>query len=637
MWGTTISLSQIKSSDFAVDFMGTASSLSASLAIDSFKVRIYFIPPPADISATITEADDTLQATGLINQPREYSASITEAADTAAATGTVKVKGAATLAEADDTVYARIGYTAVIDWDFTASEVPDPRIVFSGGANGTRVNSAGQIVAASAPRYDYDPVTLEAKGLLNEATSTNLLTQSEFATGLPASRGGLVSAATFSGLIGTTGLAFGYDGATDSYAYTTNFTPVVSTQYYFSVFVRMDDGGAPAFGGASIHSPLNDFVVNIGNAVASPTTYKVEDYGGGLYRVIVPAINNASPGASIGVIKYRDNSPRTFKISGVMYELGFAATSYIATGASQVTRSADIAVVSGVDFSDFYNQSEGTFIVDFDTYMGANSYDRGLVGVDSGSSVNRMIVYMSSSMVGRAIGNTSSSQSFFFSNLGPISPNTHNSIALAYALNDFAASMNGTAPSTSASGTPGTVNRMTIGRASGAEGENGHIRRLRYYDVRVKDSELKALTALQGRAVIVETGDTLAAGGKAYITAALNKIEATDALTATAQVYVKATLNKIEATDALSSAATVRIKGALARTEANDTVSAQAKAYIRATVTIGEAGDALVAAADAGPAAVASERRTIILLGAPLSGRTVELTGSRLADRTIII
>lgn len=60
--------------------------------------------------------------------------------------------------------------------DFLSSETPDPRIVFAGGVNGTRTNAAGAIVAAAAPRFDYDPVTHAAKGLLMEEARTRLNT-----------------------------------------------------------------------------------------------------------------------------------------------------------------------------------------------------------------------------------------------------------------------------------------------------------------------------------------------------------------------------------------------------------------------------------------------------------------------------
>jgi hypothetical protein len=69
------------------------------------------------------------------------------------------------------------GGGASLDLDFS-SGVIDSRLTCSGGANGTRVNSAGVIVAATCPRLDYDPVTLAAKGLLVEEARTNLLLNS---------------------------------------------------------------------------------------------------------------------------------------------------------------------------------------------------------------------------------------------------------------------------------------------------------------------------------------------------------------------------------------------------------------------------------------------------------------------------
>lgn len=62
--------------------------------------------------------------------------------------------------------------------NFTASETLDPRITISGGANGTRTNSSGVIVAALAPRFDYDQATGEPLGLLIEEARTNLLLNS---------------------------------------------------------------------------------------------------------------------------------------------------------------------------------------------------------------------------------------------------------------------------------------------------------------------------------------------------------------------------------------------------------------------------------------------------------------------------
>lgn len=64
--------------------------------------------------------------------------------------------------------------------DFTTAAL-DPRVTFTRSGNtATFTNSSGVIVSASAdtPRFDYDPVALTCKGLLTEATRTNLLLNS---------------------------------------------------------------------------------------------------------------------------------------------------------------------------------------------------------------------------------------------------------------------------------------------------------------------------------------------------------------------------------------------------------------------------------------------------------------------------
>ena len=52
---------------------------------------------------------------------------------------------------------------------------------------------------------------------------------------------------------------------------------------------------------------------------------------------------------------------------GAQLEVGSFATSYIPTSGpntgSTVTRAADIASITGTNFTDFYNQTEGTFSV----------------------------------------------------------------------------------------------------------------------------------------------------------------------------------------------------------------------------------------------------------------------------------
>lgn len=68
-----------------------------------------------------------------------------------------------------------------LNLDFTNSQSVDPRITFTRASTASRVNSKGliEIVPSGVPRIDFDPVTLECKGLLIEEERTNLLIYSE--------------------------------------------------------------------------------------------------------------------------------------------------------------------------------------------------------------------------------------------------------------------------------------------------------------------------------------------------------------------------------------------------------------------------------------------------------------------------
>ena len=66
----------------------------------------------------------------------------------------------------------------------------------------------------------------------------------------------------------------------------------------------------------------------------------------------------------------------------------------------------------------------------------------------------------------------------------------------AYELNNFAFSANGAAAVTDTLGTVPTVTKLDLGTLTPATNPlNGHLRRLAYYNTRLPDAKLQALTA----------------------------------------------------------------------------------------------------------------------------------------------
>lgn len=369
-------------------------------------------------------------------------------------------------------------------------------ITFTRSSGGGRFNAAGQFewLAANQPRFDYDPVTLQAKGILIEEQRTNLLTQSEFVNGVvdAPTRAGLVSATAFAGFAG--GLAIGYDGSTLTYAYK-SISAIGSTQYSLSVFIRMDDGLAPTLGGATSISALNDFVLNIAGSIVPSADCTISNVGGGLYRVSAKLTTPATPANThAGVLKYGSNSPRTFKITGYHLEVGAFPTSYIPTTNAQVTRSADVPSVNTL--SPWYRADEGTLFVDGSGRLGGagGTANGALACIGTATEYSALIQQTATAINATTRVGGVNTASIAVAKSQGISAKS----AFSFKQDSFSLAVNGVlgAQDTSGGLFNGIGAKLNVGNFGGAANfANGHIREIRYYPRRLSDSELQQLTA----------------------------------------------------------------------------------------------------------------------------------------------
>ncbi|MDP9911384.1 hypothetical protein J2W27_003508 [Variovorax boronicumulans] len=230
---------------------------------------------------------------------------------------------------------------------YATSYIPSTE-TFTGRASiGTYFDATGvlKVAAAGVARMTYNPADLTlVPWLMQEVSSTNLLTESEFRNGLADASVRIgCAAASWSELGFTTGIAFPAPPPAGTFAFYAAKSPVLapSTTYVISCFVKMDDGGAPsmpASGGAA------DFALVIANAPISPTACTMTHVGGGVYRLTGTRTTDASvPSTVSGIWKYGTNSARTFKFTGLQMEQALSASSYIPTTTATVTRLADIA------------------------------------------------------------------------------------------------------------------------------------------------------------------------------------------------------------------------------------------------------------------------------------------------------
>ena len=375
------------------------------------------------------------------------------------------------------------------------------------------------------PRFDYDPVTLAPLGLLIEEARTNVILWSEDFTNAAwdvtqlvtvtgntaASPSGTTTADSLIEAAGT--------GTHHIHDLVGPLTPAIGTSYTMTGYVK-----APASGNIGRYVQLSFWIAGfgataymnydiqagvVGTGGAGITASSITPVGNGWYRISATAVATAT-GASGWQLAFVTSTTaartesytvtvgneKTVYIWGAQLETGAFSTSYIPTVAASVTRSADVATMIGNNFTNWYNQTTGTFALSAEA--SANSNAEYLEVCDTGNTVNSF--YFDNS--GGSMRNVTFSGSAAVSilNLGAIGTvGVTNKLAGAYALNDFAASRNGgTVVTDTAGAVPVGALQMNIGRSVNAVAStyiDGHIKFISYYNTRLPNAQLQAITA----------------------------------------------------------------------------------------------------------------------------------------------
>ncbi len=172
-------------------------------------------------------------------------------------------------------------------------------------------------------------------------------------------------------------------------------------------------------------------------------------------------------------------------------ELGSFPTSYIPTTTAAVTRAADLASITGTNFSSWYNQSEGTVFANVSSAGSA-----GVVGFDDGGFAERFRIGFAGSNNAAAVVVDGGVVQTNINTPGNSTPyNQYHKLCNAISENNLSFSYNGSLVQDNSLSVP-SVNTMTIGSAIGfSDRVNGHISQLSYYPTRLSDEELVTLTS----------------------------------------------------------------------------------------------------------------------------------------------
>jgi hypothetical protein len=388
----------------------------------------------------------------------------------------------------------------------------DSRITFTRSTTATFVGSNGllQSSAINAPRFDYNPATLAPRGLLIEEQRVNLVLYSaEFDN---AGWAKLLTTATGNATTSPDGTTnadrLTADGTLGGHQVQQGVT-FTEAAHTLTVYAKRDtnDFVQVRFGAAAIAAGTGfaNFDLNagtVGTIGPGVTAASITPAGNGWYRCTITgttlaAVSNAGfyivTSATATTAEANTLTTSVF-LYGAQLEAGSFATSYIPTVASTVTRAADDATMTGTNFSSWYNAGEGTIVTNFGPFFRTTG-NPGVAQIDDGSANNTIRTFAGSvfsPVFNVIVGEVNQA----FLNVGTVNPNAITSIAGAYALNNFAKSVNGLAPDTDASGTVPVVNRMLIGSGTaGVNYLNGYMRSITFYPQRLANAQLQALTS----------------------------------------------------------------------------------------------------------------------------------------------
>jgi len=234
------------------------------------------------------------------------------------------------------------------------------------------------------------------------------------------------------------------------------------------------------------------------------TTADIQQFPNGWYRcwLTSQATATASPGVQIrlsssstnGTQNYTGDGTSGIYVWGAQLEADSFPTSYIKNvdAVLGAIRAADVASISGSNFSSWYRQDEGTVFCDSTRQFTVPTGDFPVLSsLNDGTTFNRINnSYITSNLAGFLVTTGGVNQASIY----PPTTASRRQLATSFAINSFSAAVNGGNVGTDASGTVPTVSQLRIGDMTGNQHLNGAIRRLTYWPVRLENNVLQAIT-----------------------------------------------------------------------------------------------------------------------------------------------
>ena len=386
-------------------------------------------------------------------------------------------------------------------------------ITFTRASTATFIDSAGllQTAVADVPRFDHHPTTGESLGLLVEESRTNGIRNNTMVGAVAGTPGTLptnwiaTAATNLSREVIGTGVENGINyidlrftgtvtAARTQYIYfepTSQIAAINGQSWAGSVWLKLAGGSLANITSVVIQADTRDSALVYANTPYGSTISLTS----ALTRF---AASGLATGASVAWVQpfvqfttaASGSIDITLRIGLPQLEQGAFATSVIPTTTAAATRSADVASITGTNFSSWYRQDEGTVLADATI---ANTGSNRFIAVASDATVNEEIALFWNTVFNSLVNDGAVSQANSFG--GTVAAGSRALHSFAYKANDFQGYVNAVALSADTSGTLPTADRLTIGsRVNSTFWTNGTIRRLTYWPQRLANSTLQAIT-----------------------------------------------------------------------------------------------------------------------------------------------
>jgi hypothetical protein len=388
----------------------------------------------------------------------------------------------------------------------------DPAAAFTRATTGTTIDRLGvmRTAPAGAPRWRHHPVSGVPQGVLCEAAATNLLLRSaelDHASHTKTSASISANSATApDGTAAADTLTISGASGNASQAVTITAGNAITLSWYFKqltsshAVLRLSDGTT------TVSAWFNLAAGTVGTASAGAanvvySAHSMEALADGWYRcqltvttttvtaitcrVSCAAADNVEPANADSVYLWggQAESPGTAS----------AATSYIATAGSTVTRNGDVLLVPTA--SSWFSATEGTMLLEWVDRVGAGS-SRVLGGIGDSFSNTIYLTRNATQVICTAISG-GFNQALMIASLTEADGSIMRA-AVAWKANDFALTVNGATPLTdSSAAVPASIARIGVGNApwsaSGGAQPGVPMRRCLYWPRRLSNAALQTL------------------------------------------------------------------------------------------------------------------------------------------------